>query len=81
MAGGEAGNAMGKLCAGRATKIVWVDRYAEPFVVYWDGEMPNKLWKRNMCRHVKTQNCEQWTGENAVSVQTKTKWLLVRQVM
>ena len=34
MAGGKAGNAMGKLCFGRATKIVWVDRSAEPFVVY-----------------------------------------------
>ena len=32
MADGEAGNAIGKLCAGWATKIVWMDRSAEPFV-------------------------------------------------
>ena len=36
MAGGEAGNTIGKLCAGRATKIVRVDRSAEPFVARWD---------------------------------------------
>ena len=45
MAGGEAGNAMGKLCVGQATKIVWVDRSAEPFVVYWDGEMAKNYGK------------------------------------
>ena len=59
MAGGKAGNAMGKFCFGRATKIVWVDRSAEPFVVYQDGEMANKSWKMNMRRHVKTQNYEE----------------------
>ena len=52
MAGGKAGNTIGKLCAGRATKIVWVDRSAEPFVVHWDGRMANESWKRNMCGHV-----------------------------
>ena len=31
MAYGEAGNAIGKLCAGQATKIVWEDHSAEPF--------------------------------------------------
>ena len=54
MAAGEAGNEIGKLCAGGATKIVWVDRSAEPFVVHWDGEMANKSWKRNIGRHVGT---------------------------
>ena len=53
MAGGEAGNAMGKLCVSRATKIVWVDRPAGPFVVYWNGEMANKSSKRNMCSMLK----------------------------
>ena len=43
MAGGEAGNAMGKLCTNRTTKIVWVDRSAEPFVVYWD-----RVWQKIM---------------------------------
>ena len=38
MAGGEAGNAISKLCVGRATKNVYVDRSAEPFVAHWDGE-------------------------------------------
>ena len=54
MADGEAGNAIGKLCAGWATKIVWMDRSTEPFVVHWDGGMAKKSWKRNMCRHVRT---------------------------
>ena len=52
MAGGKAGNTIGKLCAGRATKIVWVDRSAEPLVVHWDGRMANESWKRNMCGYV-----------------------------
>ena len=52
MAGGKAGNTIGKLCASRATKIVWVDRSAEPFVVHWDGRMANESWKRNICGHV-----------------------------
>ena len=56
MASGKAGNAIGKLCNGRATKIVWVDSSTEPLVAHWDGEMANKSWKRNMCRHVKAQN-------------------------
>ena len=43
--------------------------------------MANKSWKMNMRRHVKTQNCEEGTGENAVSVQTKTQWLVARQVI
>ena len=56
MAGGKVGNAIGKLCIGRVTKIVWVDRSAKSFVAQWDGEMTNKSWERNMFRHVKTQN-------------------------
>ena len=55
-AGGEVGNAIGKLRAGKATKIVWVDRFANPFVAHWDGEIANKSWKKNMFMHVKTQN-------------------------
>ena len=54
MAYGEAGNAIGKLCAGQATKIVWEDHSAEPFVVHWDGGMANQSWERKICRHVKT---------------------------
>ena len=80
-AGGKVGNALGKLCTSRVTKIVWVDCSAEPFVAPWDGEMANKSWKRNMFWHVKTQNYSEWTGENAVSVQTKTKWLVAKLVM
>ena len=59
MAGGKAGNAIGKLWAGQATKIVWLDCSAEPFVVCWDGRMANQSWKRNICRHVKTWSCEE----------------------
>ena len=81
MAGDEAGSAIGKLYSGWATKIVWVDCSAEPFVAHWDGEMANKSWKRKMFRHVKTQIYTEWTDENAVSNQTKTKWLEGRQVM
>ena len=54
MAYGEAGNAIGKLCAGQATKIVWEDHSAEPFVVHWDGGMANQSRERKICRHVKT---------------------------
>ena len=56
MAGGKAGNAISKLCTDRATRIGWVDSSGELFVAHWDGEMTNKSWKRNMFRHVKTQN-------------------------
>ena len=55
MAGGKAGNAIGRLCAGRATKIVWVDHSAEPFIAHWDGEIGNESCKKSMFRHVKTQ--------------------------
>ena len=55
MAYGEAGNAIGKLCAGQATKIVWEDHSAEPFLVHWDGGiMANQSRERKICRHVKT---------------------------
>ena len=46
MIGGEAVYAISKLCAGRATKNVQVDRSAEPFVTHWDEEMANKSWKK-----------------------------------
>ena len=36
MASGEAGNAIGEMCAGHMTKIVWVDCSVEPFVAHWD---------------------------------------------
>ena len=55
MAGGEAGNAIGTLCASLETKIVRVDPSAEPFIAYRNGEMANKSWKRNIFRHVKIQ--------------------------
>ena len=42
MAGGKAGNAIGRLCAGRAIKIVWVNHSAEPFIAHWDGEIANE---------------------------------------
>ena len=41
MAGGEAVNAISKLCAGRVAKYVQVKRSAEPVVAHWDGEMAN----------------------------------------
>ena len=46
MANGEEGNAIGKLCAGQATKIVWEDHSAEPFLVHWDGGMANQSRER-----------------------------------
>ena len=56
MASGEACNAIGKLCAGRTTKIVWVDCAAESLVAHWDGEMPNKeTQKRGMFGYIQTQ--------------------------
>ena len=42
MVGGEASNAISKLCAGQVTKNKQVDRSAEPFVAHWDGEMANE---------------------------------------
>ena len=41
----------------------------------------NETWKRNMFRNIQTQKCKESTGENAVSVHTETKWLVVRQVL
>ena len=70
---GQAGHAISELCTGQATEIVWMGRYAEPFAAHWDGEMANKSWKRNMFRHVETQNYKERTSKNVVSVQTKTK--------
>ena len=81
MIGDEAGYAISKLCTGRAIKNVSVDRSAEPFVTHWDEEMANESWKRNMFRYVKTLKYKECTGENAVSVQTETKWLGMRQIM
>ena len=53
-----------------------MDRSAEPFVAHWDGEIANKSSKRNMLRHVKTQNIKSEL-EKTQSVQTETKWLVV----
>ena len=40
--GGEASNAITKLCASRATKNIKVDRSAEPLGAHWDAEMANE---------------------------------------
>ena len=39
---GEAGNAISKLCTGKATKNVLVDRSAEPLGAHWDAEIANE---------------------------------------
>ena len=41
MVGGEADNAISKLCAGRVAKYLQVKRSAEPGVAQWDGKMAN----------------------------------------
>ena len=48
------------------TKIVWVDRSAEPLAAHWDGEITNKSCKKNMCSCIETQNNQVCTGENVM---------------
>ena len=56
MVGGEAGNAISKLCASQATKNGSVGRSAEPLGEHWDEEMANnETWKRNVFGHIQTQ--------------------------
>ena len=79
---GEAGNAISKLCTGQATKTVLVDRSAEPLGAHWDAEIANEY--NIETKHVQTYSnskYEKWFGKNVMSLQTKTKLLVVRQVI
>ena len=38
----EAGHAISELCAGRATKNVFMDCLAEPMAIHWDGASANE---------------------------------------
>ena len=81
MVGGEAGNVIGKLCAGQATKNGLTNHSVEPLEAHQGEQLVNKeIWKRSLCGHILTQKYENELGKMQFC-KTETKLLVARQII
>ena len=77
--GGEAGNAISKLCASQATKNGSANCSAEPLRAHWDEEMENKrnIEAKHVWIHSNSKLKLKMKWQKCSSVQTETKFLVV----